>query len=50
MVETKGYTLEEISQVFSPSETSLVDAQHLVRGRGMAPSPDGKNRDLEDQK
>lgn len=49
MVETKGYTLEEVSQAFDRSTTSLVD-HRLYSGEQGSPEPGTKNRDLEDQK
>lgn len=49
MVETRGYTLEEVAMAFDRSTTSLIDTRLLSEEQDNVIGG-SKNRDLEDQK
>ena len=49
MVETRGYTLEEVAIAFDPTSSSLADARLIGEERD-AVVDGAKQRDLEDQK
>jgi SP family sugar:H+ symporter-like MFS transporter len=50
MVETRGYTLEEVAMAFDPDTTSFADARLMGEEQGDMGSPSRKGRDVEDQK
>ncbi|KAI9632414.1 general substrate transporter [Dioszegia hungarica] len=50
MVETRGYTLEEVAMAFDPYTTSFADVHLMSEEQGETAAHNSKARDVEDQK